>query len=133
MLYVLAIAGGLLLAAAVLVVLLIAKGPTSFDRIIGLDMMSTIVVGVLALVAAATRRTDLLPIFVVMSIVGFIGSTSFGRFSQPLPAALRMRLRQQALKRRQKAEAQSGDGDCGPEDGAQTREPNCVGEGGVQQ
>lgn len=44
-------------------------------------MMTSILIGAFALPAAATRRADLLPVFVVLGLVGFVGSTALARFA----------------------------------------------------
>ncbi len=97
--YVLLILGGLLLLAGLLVVYRIALGPTTLDRVVGVDMITSIVIGAFSLLAALTRRSDLLPVFVVLAIIGFVGSTVVARFAPPLPPALQKDLRQAAQAR----------------------------------
>lgn len=77
----------LLFISALLVIWRIAKGPSSLDRMVGLDMMTSVLIGAFALLAAATRRADLLPVFVVLAIVGFVGSTTMARFAKPADPA----------------------------------------------
>ncbi|TBW20879.1 sodium:proton antiporter [Arcanobacterium bovis] len=72
---------GLLLLSAVLVLIRIVRGPSTLDRMVAVDMMTAIFVGACSLLAAHTRRLDLLPVFIVLSIVGFLGSTTLARFS----------------------------------------------------
>ena len=47
-------------------------------------MITSIMVGALCLLAAVTRRADLLAVFVVVAIVGFLGSVAVARFSRPV-------------------------------------------------
>ncbi|WP_124054645.1 monovalent cation/H+ antiporter complex subunit F [Arcanobacterium ihumii] len=91
---VLVICVGILFISALMVIVRIAKGPTTLDRMAGVDMITAIVVGAFALLAAATRRADLLPVFVALSIIGFLGSTTLARFAQPLTSVGRKNLEQ---------------------------------------
>ncbi|QRV02319.1 hypothetical protein JTE88_00715 [Arcanobacterium phocisimile] len=76
----------LLMASAVIELLAVAlllwrlgRGPTILDRVVTLDMITSVLVGGIAILFAFTRRTDLLPVFVVLSLVGFVGSTVTSR------------------------------------------------------
>ena len=71
----------LLFAAASLVLLRIVRGPTTLDRIVAIDVLLAVVVCAIAAEAAYTRDATALPILVVLSILGFIGSVSVARFS----------------------------------------------------
>lgn len=79
MAWIIPVCGAMLLISALLVLFRIAKGPTTLDRMVSVDVMTSIMLGALALMAASTRRADLLVIFVVVSIVGFLGSVSIAR------------------------------------------------------
>lgn len=89
MIYIIAISASLLFVSAILVLWRITRGPTSLDRIVGVDMMTSILIGGFALLAAVTRRADLLAVFVVISIIGFVGSTALARFARPIDPELR--------------------------------------------
>ena len=71
----------LLFAAASLVLVRIVRGPTTLDRIVAVDVLLAIVICAIAAEAAYTRDATSLPILVVLSILGFIGSVSVARFS----------------------------------------------------
>jgi multicomponent Na+:H+ antiporter subunit F len=71
----------LLFAAASLVLLRIVRGPTTLDRIVAIDVLLAVVVCAIAAEAAYTRDATALPILVVLSILGFIGSVSVARFA----------------------------------------------------
>ena len=76
------IAVSLLLSVAVTLVLVrLVRGPTTLDRIVAVDVLLAVVVGAIAAEAAWTRDATSLPILVVLSILGFIGSVSVARFS----------------------------------------------------
>ncbi|ADH91915.1 cation:proton antiporter [Arcanobacterium haemolyticum] len=67
------------LIAIALLLWRLGRGPTTLDRVVTLDMITSAVVGGIAILFAFTRRTDLLPVFVVLSLVGFVGSTVAAR------------------------------------------------------
>jgi multicomponent Na+:H+ antiporter subunit F len=71
----------LLFAAVSLVLVRIVRGPTTLDRIVAIDVLLAIVVCSIAAEAAYTRDATSLPILVVLSILGFIGSVSVARFA----------------------------------------------------
>jgi multicomponent Na+:H+ antiporter subunit F len=86
---VLVICGGILGVAALLLVTRIALGPTMLDRVVALDVLVAVVICGLALEAAVHRHSTTLPILVVLSLLGFIGSVSVARFtpgSEDIPA-----------------------------------------------
>lgn len=68
--------------AALLLLVRISLGPTMLDRVVALDVMVAVVIGGLALEAAVDRDNTTLPILVVLSLLGFIGSASVARFTQ---------------------------------------------------
>ncbi|WP_252274641.1 monovalent cation/H+ antiporter complex subunit F [Nocardioides sp. LMS-CY] len=67
--------------AALLLVARISLGPTMLDRVVALDVLVAVVICGLALEAAVHRHTTTLPILVVLSLLGFVGSVSVARFS----------------------------------------------------
>ena len=71
----------LLFVAASLVLVRIVRGPTTLDRIVAVDVLLAIVVCAVADESAYTRDATSLPILVVLSILGFIGSVAVARFS----------------------------------------------------
>ena len=72
-----------LAAAAVLLTIRIALGPTMLDRVIALDVLVAVLIAAIAVEAAANRHTTTLPILVVLSLAGFVGSVSVARFTTP--------------------------------------------------
>jgi multicomponent Na+:H+ antiporter subunit F len=67
--------------ATLLLVVRLSRGPTMLDRVVALDVMVAVVIVALALEAAARRHTTTLPVLVVLSLLGFVGSVSVARFS----------------------------------------------------
>jgi multicomponent Na+:H+ antiporter subunit F len=79
---VLTVCVGALGLAALMLVIRLALGPTMLDRIVALDVMVAVMICGLALEAAINRHTTTLPILVVLSLLGFVGSVSVARFTQ---------------------------------------------------
>lgn len=77
---ILGVAMGLLLAAAGLALTRVALGPTNLDRALCLDVVIVIVTGILATQIVRTEDASSLPILVVFSLTGFVGSVSVARF-----------------------------------------------------
>ena len=72
---------GILGIAALLLVARISLGPTMLDRVVALDVLVAVLICGLALEAAVSRHTTTLPILVVLSLLGFVGSVSVARFT----------------------------------------------------
>ncbi|WP_127129979.1 monovalent cation/H+ antiporter complex subunit F [Georgenia sp. SYP-B2076] len=71
----------LALALAGLIALVrMERGPSMLDRIVALDVITAVVLGAVTLVSAGSRRTDLVPVLVVLATVGFVGSVAMARF-----------------------------------------------------
>ncbi|MBD7952168.1 MULTISPECIES: monovalent cation/H+ antiporter complex subunit F [Oerskovia] len=85
MIVVVLICAVLLASAATLAVVRAEKGPSMLDRTIALDVFTTTLVGTIALEAAWSRRTETIPILVVLSLVGFVGSVTIARFASVEP------------------------------------------------
>jgi multicomponent Na+:H+ antiporter subunit F len=79
---VLAICLAMLGIAALLLLARISIGPTMLDRVVALDVLVAVVICGLALEAAIHRHTTTLPILVVLSLLGFVGSVSIARFTR---------------------------------------------------
>ena len=71
-----------LTAAALLLVIRIALGPTMMDRVIALDVLVSAMICWLGVEAAVNRHTTTLPVLMVLSLVGFVGSVSMARFNK---------------------------------------------------
>ena len=79
------VCGILLTAGAVLAVVRAEKGPSMLDRTVALDIVVTTMIAGVALYAAVERRTDVVPVLVVLSLVGFVGSVTIARFAAVEP------------------------------------------------
>lgn len=81
------VAAVVLAAGAALAVVRVERGPSMLDRTVGFDLLTTILVGAIALEAAWSRRTESIPILVVLSLVGFVSSVTIARFAAVEPTA----------------------------------------------
>lgn len=79
------VCAALLAAAVVLALVRAEKGPSMLDRTIALDILTSTLVGGIALEAAWSRRIDTVPILVVLALVGFVGSVTIARFAAVEP------------------------------------------------
>ncbi|MEU4386510.1 MrpF/PhaF family protein [Promicromonospora sp. NPDC023805] len=79
------VATALLAAGALLAVVRMERGPSMLDRSVAFDVLTTALVGAIAVEAALSRRTESVPILVVLSMVGFIGSVTVARFAAVEP------------------------------------------------
>ena len=79
------VCGVLVTIGAVLAVVRAEKGPSMLDRTVALDIVVTSMIVAVALYAAVERRTDVVPILVVLSMVGFVGSVTIARFASAEP------------------------------------------------
>lgn len=77
---ILGIALSLLFAAGGLALVRIVWGPTNLDRALSLDVIIVIVTGILATQIVRSGDDASLPILVVFSLTGFVGSVSVARF-----------------------------------------------------
>ena len=66
---------GVLLALARL-----ALGPSLLDRVVATDALLVIISAGLAVYAALTRNPTVVPVLVVVSLLGFVGSVSVARY-----------------------------------------------------
>lgn len=69
----------LLLLAALLCLIRVLLGPTAADRIIAIDILGILVVGLCALLSLATGRSWYLDIGIVWALQSFIGSLALAR------------------------------------------------------
>ena len=66
--------------AAVLALVRLVLGPSVPDRVVALDNLLLVVVAGVAVVAADTGRTEFLGVLVAVSLLGFVGTVTVGRF-----------------------------------------------------
>ncbi|MGW5435362.1 monovalent cation/H+ antiporter complex subunit F [Nocardia asteroides] len=74
------IAGVLLVAAAVITSYRVLAGPSTLDRVVGIDSLMAIAASGLAVWAAYSDDTTVIPAIVALALVGFLGSAAVSRF-----------------------------------------------------
>jgi multicomponent Na+:H+ antiporter subunit F len=77
---VLAIAGTLLIGAAIITTYRLLAGPSSLDRLVAMDTILAVSICSLALWAVYSLDTTIVPAIVALSLVSFVGSVSVARF-----------------------------------------------------
>ena len=85
MTWVVLVCSAMIVAGAAFAIVRAEKGPTMLDRTVALDIVVTSVIAAVALYAAVERRTDVVPVLVVLSLVGFVGSVTIARFAAVEP------------------------------------------------
>ena len=74
------VAGIMLIAAGVIVSYRILAGPNTLDRVVGIDSLMAIAASGLAVWAAYSDDTTVVPAIVALALVGFLGSAAVSRF-----------------------------------------------------
>lgn len=77
---VLIIAGVMLVVAALLTTYRLLAGPGSLDRLVAMDTLIATAICGLAVWAAYSGDTTIVPAIVALALVGFVGSVSVARF-----------------------------------------------------
>jgi multicomponent Na+:H+ antiporter subunit F len=72
----------MLSVAAICTVARMTMGPTLLDRAVALDVFVAIGICALGLEAAINQHTFTLPILLVLTLLGFVGSVSVARFTR---------------------------------------------------
>ncbi len=70
----------LLGGGALLALVRLARGPSLLDRVVATDVLLVIVSAGLAVYAALARDPTVVPVLVVVSLLGFVGSVSVARY-----------------------------------------------------
>jgi multicomponent Na+:H+ antiporter subunit F len=74
------IALGLLLLALLLALLRLVRGPTLADRILALDLMTTLALSFVAVIALRTGFTLYLDIAIAIALAGFLATVALARY-----------------------------------------------------
>lgn len=67
----------ILVGALLLALIRIVRGPTIPDRVIALDLMASLVVGLLLLLGAALELLAIVDIAIVLALIAFLGTVAF--------------------------------------------------------
>jgi len=71
----------LLSVTALLALTRIYRGPSLVDRVVAADLLLATMLGAVGAEAAVNRHASTLPVLVVLSLLGFVGSVSLVRFA----------------------------------------------------
>ncbi|HTO30865.1 MAG TPA: cation:proton antiporter [Pararhizobium sp.] len=64
----------------IMTVVRIVRGPTLPDRVLGLDMLTAIVIGFIAVIAIRSGFNLYIDIAIALALVGFLATIAFARF-----------------------------------------------------
>jgi multicomponent Na+:H+ antiporter subunit F len=70
----------LLVAALVLVLFRLARGPTTPDRVVALDLASSVSVGLIAVHTVASGEAALMEAATVVALLSFLGTVAFASY-----------------------------------------------------
>jgi len=70
----------LLGAAAVLTLVRLARGPSVADRVVALELLGTIAIGMIAAAAVVAGASALLDVALIVALVAFLGTVAFARY-----------------------------------------------------
>ena len=71
---------GVLIIAMFVAFVRLVRGPSLPARVVALDLMGTLAVGIIAAYAVATGQTIFLDVAVVLALIGFLGTIAFAYF-----------------------------------------------------
>lgn len=74
------IAAGMLSVAGLLALVRIARGPSSLDRVVALDVLLSCLIAGIGLEAAYNEHGLTLPVLAVLALLGFVGAVTVARF-----------------------------------------------------
>lgn len=73
---------GMLWVAVVLCLVRLIRGPNIADRVVALDLIATIIVGITAVLSIATSEPTFLSVSIVLALVAFLGTVAFAYYVQ---------------------------------------------------
>ena len=66
--------------ALLIAVVRLVKGPTLPDRIVAMDLVGVLVVGLIVVLAASTQVTATLDAAIVIALIGFVGTIAYATY-----------------------------------------------------
>ncbi|MRR06565.1 MAG: cation:proton antiporter [Deltaproteobacteria bacterium] len=58
------------------------RGPSLPDRVVALDLMATLVIGIVAVYSIATGRSAYLDVAIILALIAFLGTVAFAYYLQ---------------------------------------------------
>jgi len=71
---------GILMIAIFIALIRLILGPSLPDRVVALDLISTLVIGIIATHIISSGQTALLSIAIVLALVSFLGTIAFAHY-----------------------------------------------------
>lgn len=71
---------GLLILAMFMAFVRLVRGPSLPARVVALDMMGALAVGIIAVYAVTTGQPIFLDVAIVLALIGFLGTVAFAYF-----------------------------------------------------
>lgn len=68
--------------ALLITVVRLVKGPTLPDRVVAMDLVGVLVVGLIVVLAASTRVRATLDAAIVIALIGFVGTVAYATYVQ---------------------------------------------------
>ncbi len=70
----------MLAAAALLAFVRVVRGPTLPDRVVAIDLIGVLIVGLIVVSAAATGERSFLDVAIVIALISFVGTVAYARY-----------------------------------------------------
>ena len=69
-----------LAVAALLTLVRVVRGPTLPDRVVAIDLIGVLIVGLIVVSAAATGEQAFLDVAIVIALISFVGTVAYARY-----------------------------------------------------
>ena len=73
-------ASGMLMAAVFLSFFRLLRGPSLPDCVVALDLMTTLALGIIALLTIYSGKSVFLDVAIVLALISFLGTVAFARY-----------------------------------------------------
>ena len=70
----------MLTVAALLTFVRVVRGPTLPDRVVAIDLIGVLIVGVIVVSSAATGEQAFLDVAIVIALISFVGTVAYARY-----------------------------------------------------
>ena len=70
----------MLTVAALLTFVRVVRGPTLPDRVVAIDLIGVLIVGVIVVAATATGDQSFLDVAIVIALISFVGTVAYARY-----------------------------------------------------
>jgi len=71
---------GVLMLSLVLTMIRLVRGPVLEDRVVALDLMTTVIVCITIVVAIRYRSPELIDVAVILAVIAFLGTVAFANY-----------------------------------------------------